>query len=67
MSELSGRPVRVALWDAINAYVVSCGGDPSRHVYGNTTRMRAVSDVESAVDEEVSASRNERALREVKP
>lgn len=41
---------RVKLWDAINAYVVACGGDPSRHVYGNTPRMDAVSEVERAVD-----------------
>lgn len=37
---------RVALWDAINRYVVACGGDPSRHVYGNTARMKAVAEVE---------------------
>ena len=41
---------RVKLWDAINAYVVACGGDPSRHVYGNTPRMDAVAEVERAVD-----------------
>jgi hypothetical protein len=41
---------RVKLWDAINAYVVACGGDPSRHVYGNTPRMNAVSEVERTVD-----------------
>ena|SRR5271166_1496380 len=40
---------KVALWDAINRYVVSCGGDPSKHVYGNTSRMRAVVDVEAAI------------------
>ena len=37
---------KVKLWEAINAYVVACGGDPSRHVYGNTPRMDAVSEVE---------------------
>ena len=37
------------MWDAINRYVVACGGDPSKHVYGNTPRMRAVVDVNSAV------------------
>jgi hypothetical protein len=30
------------LWDAINKYVKSCGGDPSKHIYGNTPRMDAV-------------------------
>ena len=44
------NPARtVALWDAINEYVEACGGDPSRHVYGNTRRMAAVVRVEAAV------------------
>lgn len=38
---------RVALWDAINEYVETCGGNPSRHVYGNTPRQRAVAKVEA--------------------
>ena len=42
---------RVALWDAINEYVVACGGDPSKHVYGNTRRMDAVCRVENAVSD----------------
>ncbi len=37
------------LWDAINRYVTSCGGDPGRHVYGNDARMNAVADVNEAV------------------
>lgn len=40
---------RVALWDAINRYAQTCGGDPSKHVYGNTPRMDAVADVERVV------------------
>lgn len=40
---------RVALWDAINRYVVTCCGDPSKHVYGNTPRQKAVVDVEAAI------------------
>lgn len=37
------------LWDAINCYVTACGGDPARHVHGNTARMNAVADVNNAV------------------
>lgn len=40
----------VDLWDVINRYVVACGGDPGSHVYGNTARMQAVSDVSKIVD-----------------
>src|SRR5271156_1014303 len=42
---------QVPLWDAINRYVVACGGDPSKHVYGNTSRMKAVGDVNEIVRE----------------
>lgn len=42
---------KVRLWDEINRYVVTCGGDPSKHVYGNTPRMDAVCAVEKAVDD----------------
>lgn len=38
-----------ALWDAINRYAVTCGGEPSNHVYGNVARMQAVSTVNDAV------------------
>lgn len=41
---------RIALWDAINAYVVTCGGDPSKYVLGNTSRMEAVARVERVVE-----------------
>lgn len=47
---------RVALWDAINRYVITCGGDPSKHVYGNTPRMNAVVEVERVVFEELGAN-----------
>lgn len=40
---------RVKLWDAINAYAAACGGDPSKHVYGNTPRQTAVAEVERLV------------------
>lgn len=37
---------RTALWDAINEYVLACGGDPAAHI--NVRRMEAVVRVESA-------------------
>lgn len=40
---------RVELWNAIHEYVIACGGDPSKHVYGNARRMNAVVRVENAV------------------
>lgn len=40
---------QVPLWDAINAYAESCSGKPSKHVYGNTRRMKAVVAVNRAV------------------
>ena len=39
---------RARLWDKVNRYVVACGGDPSKHVYGNTARQSAVAGVERA-------------------
>ena len=39
---------RTALWDAINGYVVTCGGEPGQHVYGNSSRQRMVAQVERA-------------------
>lgn len=44
------------LWDAINDYAITVGGDPSRQVYGNTARMKAVAAVGRIVDQ-VSAWR----------
>lgn len=41
--------LRVRLWDAINNYATTCGGDPSAHVYGNTSRQKAVAEVERAL------------------
>ena len=46
---------RVRLWDAINRYVQTCGGDPSKHVYGNTARQRAVAEVEQVLRDEAPA------------
>lgn len=37
---------RIALWNAINEYVKSCSGDPSKRVYGNAHRMNAVAEIE---------------------
>lgn len=51
---------RVRLWDAINEYVKSCGGDPSKRVYGNTTRQRAVAGVERVVREAAAQKDGER-------
>lgn len=41
--------VQVPLWDAINRYATTCGGDPSQHVYGNTPRMTAVADTNRVI------------------
>ena len=38
-----------ALWEAINAYVITCRGNPELYVYGNTPRMKAVCDVNAVV------------------
>lgn len=41
---------RVRLWDEINAYAESCGGDTSSHV-GSPRRMDAVARIEAIVSE----------------
>jgi len=41
--------IESAMWDAINRYAISVGGDPSKHVYGNTPRQQAVADVSAIV------------------
>ena len=41
--------LEVDLWDAINHYAVTVGGDPSRHIYGHDARMQAVADVGKVV------------------
>jgi hypothetical protein len=40
---------KATLWEAINAYVSACGGDPDKHIHGNTARQQAVVAVERAV------------------
>lgn len=40
---------RATLWEAINRYVVNCGGDPSANVYRNPPRQEAVVAVERAI------------------
>lgn len=37
------------LWDAIQRFAVSCGGDPSGRVHGNTARQQAVADIEAVI------------------
>lgn len=68
------RRLQKALWDAINMYTESCGGNPSNHVYGNTKRMDAVATVERIAEEIGSgtaqllsgAERREEALRRLR-
>lgn len=43
------EPWQVPLWERINEYTTACGGDPSKRVYGNTTRMAAVAAVNTIV------------------
>jgi hypothetical protein len=43
------RRLEFDLWEAINRYAISVGGDPSRHSHGNTPRMQAVVDVDALV------------------
>jgi hypothetical protein len=43
------REQQERLWEAINAYVLSCGGRPNAGVYGATTRQKSVEAVEDAV------------------
>ena len=45
------RDEKIALWYAINAYALACGGDPSEATCpGNTHRMDAVVQVEKVVE-----------------
>lgn len=46
---------KVKLWDAINDYVIACGGDPSKRTV-STKRMNAVVEVERVVDEIAKAA-----------
>lgn len=39
----------IALWEAINRYVVTCGGVPGGHVHGNERRMEAVVAVNTVI------------------
>ena len=40
---------KVKIWEAINRYVETCGGDTSRGVYGSISRQEAVVAVECAI------------------
>lgn len=62
---MSATSNEVALWDAINRYAVSVGGDPSRHVYGNATRMQAVVDVGVAISKLDGESRPQQGANSV--
>ena len=42
---------KIVLWEAINRYVETCGGDPSGRVYGAISRQEAVVNVERAIDD----------------
>lgn len=44
---------RVKLWDLINEYCESCGGDPSKFVCGNTRRQNKVVEIESLIAKEI--------------
>lgn len=41
---------KTKLWDAINQYTETCGGDPSKNVQGNTSRQAAVVAVEQCLN-----------------
>ena len=40
--------IKLGLWCAIHDYVQACGGDTSKHVYGNLPRQEAVNKIEAA-------------------
>lgn len=40
----------VDLFEAVNNYASACGGDPSRFVYGNTHRQKAVSKINQTIE-----------------
>lgn len=63
-------PLQVALWDAVNEYAESCGGDTGPATIGGR-RMKAVSEVSRAVcdlidrDKEADGLNLARGLRNV--
>lgn len=40
---------RNELWDLINKYVESCGGNPAEKIYGNTRRQELVYKIEDLI------------------
>jgi len=48
---MTDREHKIKLWEAIQKYVRACGGDPEKHVYGNTGRMDSVTEIEQLVYE----------------
>ncbi len=53
------RETQVPLWDAINRYVVACGGAPHTQTVGLVAREKAVVAVEQVINEAVDAAREE--------
>jgi len=39
------------LWNAINSYVVACGGSPAPRVYGHRARQITKAEIEKRLDE----------------
>ena len=44
--------LEIELWEAINRYAGSVGGDPSKQVHGNVPRMQAVADVSRLISQQ---------------
>jgi hypothetical protein len=64
------KQLEVEVWEAINGYAITVGGDPSKHVYGNVARMQAVADVDKIVAQSreltIEVSRLRAALNDVR-
>jgi hypothetical protein len=52
------------LWNEINQYVVTCGGDPSKNIYENIPRQNAVVAIEHELDILRISWRDHKHLRE---
>lgn len=59
--------IQVDLWDAINEYVVACGGRPDARVYGNSRRQLAVVEVERVVSDALMSTRDEIDTERTRP
>lgn len=47
---------QIDLWNEVNKYAATCGGEPDKHVYGNLPRMQAVVAVEEVVRKAIAAA-----------